>query len=388
MPMFFISYKRTDLDFASKVKDFIEKKSNYLGWIDKSEINPGDDWKQAIDTAINESIGLIVIISPESIMSPYVTYEWSYAMGMGKRVIPLVLKQPNDDQEPIHAKIQALHMLFFDNHDESQHEWADLESELENVTERFDIPPAVQYMREQMYQNLSSESLRFMLIDTLKKFQHLAADELLVEFIDAGLPQLSVDAGFALAEKSDYSNNRALKGLMVFFQHKTSHRIEDVLSYIMNYNSEEAANLIIERHNIIVEGDNTSFRMGNWIGYMRYLAQMTVENAQNEVYEYYKQTIPYDRVISSAEKNILGTFLEHNQDDAINILEKIIIHILELDSNNRYRLGKVETILRQIMGFDQVKAFALIKTIFSEEKFSLQIQEHNQLQHLYDRAQK
>ena len=79
----------------------IENKG-FMFWTDKN-IKPGADWKKTIDDAIDRSFALIVMISDESMKSPYVTYEWSYADGKGLTIIPIQLERR---VEEIHPKLK------------------------------------------------------------------------------------------------------------------------------------------------------------------------------------------------------------------------------------------------------------------------------------------
>ena len=47
-------------------------------------LRPGSDWRQEIDRAIRDSFVLIVVVSPDSKASEYVTYEWAFALGLGQ----------------------------------------------------------------------------------------------------------------------------------------------------------------------------------------------------------------------------------------------------------------------------------------------------------------
>jgi hypothetical protein len=213
--MFFISYKYDDLAFVRQVQTFIQSIAgeDYLVWIDRDGLSPGDNWKNAVDAAIKQSIGVVVIITPEAITSPYVTYEWSYAMGLGKRVIPLLLREPGDGDEPIHAKLKELYMLMFNSPDESKHEWDALRNELKSVTIRHSVPPAIQSMKKRLYENIYDFEQRRQILKALQQFQHPAAADVLAEFIDAGLPELSLEAGIALASKTALDNEKARTGL-------------------------------------------------------------------------------------------------------------------------------------------------------------------------------
>jgi|GEM_PF-3606236 len=244
MSLFFISYKRQDVNFALQVKDFVERIPNreYLCWIDREGISAGDEWKRAIDSAINQSLGIIVIVTPEALKSPYVTYEWSFAMGMGKRIIPLILTQPT--AEEMHPKLNDLHVLFFTSEDKSEHEWDALEKELSEITERHEIPPSIQVMRQKVYDNIFDEKVWGQMVKTLSSFEHPAANEVLAEFMDAGLPSLSVEACIAFARKTEYTDLRAIPYLQKAIDNNLTR--EACADIVVKYPPENSIEVMVE----------------------------------------------------------------------------------------------------------------------------------------------
>ena len=108
MALFFVSYKHepTSETFVKELRGRLQDEPGFTVWTD-TDIEPGSIWKQAIDNAINDSIAVLMIITPASLKSQYVTYEWSYALGKGKRVIPLLLEPP-DPNNPIHPKLDDI----------------------------------------------------------------------------------------------------------------------------------------------------------------------------------------------------------------------------------------------------------------------------------------
>ncbi len=89
---FFISHSKKNGDFAELLKLKLESEG-HKGWIDIDKLSPGVDWRSGIDDAIKNSTGIIAIMSPDGRKSEYVTYEWAFAWGTGKRIIPIMLHQ-------------------------------------------------------------------------------------------------------------------------------------------------------------------------------------------------------------------------------------------------------------------------------------------------------
>jgi WD40 repeat protein len=59
-------------------------------WLDESEIHPAERWEPALRRAIEGSDAFIFVISPDSAASPECRKELGHALGLNKRVIPVV----------------------------------------------------------------------------------------------------------------------------------------------------------------------------------------------------------------------------------------------------------------------------------------------------------
>lgn len=105
----FISHDHEDADFAELLKLKLEKEG-LIGWIDTERLKIGQDWREEIDTGITNSLAVIAIMTPEARKSEYVTYEWAYAWGKGKKIFPIMLKQTQ-----LHPRLESLQYLDFTN---------------------------------------------------------------------------------------------------------------------------------------------------------------------------------------------------------------------------------------------------------------------------------
>jgi TIR domain-containing protein len=103
----FISHDHDDADFAELLKLKLEK-SGLASWIDTERLKIGQDWREEIDQGIENSLAVIAIMTPDARKSEYVTYEWSFAWGKGKKVFPILLKQTQ-----LHPRLESLQYLDF-----------------------------------------------------------------------------------------------------------------------------------------------------------------------------------------------------------------------------------------------------------------------------------
>ncbi len=140
MPQAFMSYASEDAIFA----DLARLKLRDAGvdvWIDQTGLNAGEEWRNGIDEGIASSDVLIVVITPESCKSPYVTYEWAFAMGSGIKVIPVLLR----DAE-VHPRLAVLQYLDF--RDQRKGPWDTLCKEIAKTASRIAAAENSAYVKD------------------------------------------------------------------------------------------------------------------------------------------------------------------------------------------------------------------------------------------------
>lgn len=107
METVFLSYSSKDDRFA----ELVQAKLSDAGinvWRDQDQLRPGDNWRDGIDKGIINSFAILVALSPNSVESSYVTYEWSYALGKGKTIIPMKLSECK-----FHLKLEPIQYIDF-----------------------------------------------------------------------------------------------------------------------------------------------------------------------------------------------------------------------------------------------------------------------------------
>lgn len=85
----FVSYNRTDgIDDMLRLRNGL--KDNFNIWIDNEKRKPGNDWRNAIIDAINNTDVMILLLSHDSFTATsYVKQELEYAQNIGTRIIPV-----------------------------------------------------------------------------------------------------------------------------------------------------------------------------------------------------------------------------------------------------------------------------------------------------------
>lgn len=107
MNTIFLSYSSRDYFFAEMLSVKLDE-AGFGVWRDQGAIRAGDDWRQSIEDGITGSLAVVVALSASSAESAYVTYEWAYAMGMGKPVIPVKLSDCK-----VHPKLEPTQLIDF-----------------------------------------------------------------------------------------------------------------------------------------------------------------------------------------------------------------------------------------------------------------------------------
>src|SRR5258708_34696160 len=103
----FLSYSRKDHFFAELLEAKLREKDIKV-WRDQGQLRPGTDWRGGIERGIAESLAVLVALGSSSADSAYVTYEWAYAFGSGKVVIPLKLSECS-----VHPKLETIQSFDF-----------------------------------------------------------------------------------------------------------------------------------------------------------------------------------------------------------------------------------------------------------------------------------
>lgn len=108
-PQVFISYSSSNGDFAELMKMKLEQ-SGVTVWRDTHDISPGEEWRNEIDYGLLNSDTIVIVLDKNSSKSSYVTYEWAFALGNGKNVIPVLIEECI-----IHPRISVFQYFDFKN---------------------------------------------------------------------------------------------------------------------------------------------------------------------------------------------------------------------------------------------------------------------------------
>ena len=89
---YFLSYSRSDERFALRFAKDLRSRGVAM-WVDQLDIRPSEHWDRAIEKAVRDCRGIVVIVSPRSVASDNVADEISYAIENGKSVLPVMIEK-------------------------------------------------------------------------------------------------------------------------------------------------------------------------------------------------------------------------------------------------------------------------------------------------------
>lgn len=91
----FISYSSIDSAWATRLKEALEARELRV-WMDADQIRAGDVFVGSLETGIEQSNTLVLVVSPESLSSNWVREEYARAMALvnnrALRLIPIILR--------------------------------------------------------------------------------------------------------------------------------------------------------------------------------------------------------------------------------------------------------------------------------------------------------
>lgn len=110
----FISYSSHDSRIAARIGKGIEA-VGATKRLDKHFLKGGDDVRETILKEIRESTEVIVLLSPKSQMSHWVSYEIGAAQSRNKRVTPILHNLRAEDMGPLLQGFKAIYLNDFDD---------------------------------------------------------------------------------------------------------------------------------------------------------------------------------------------------------------------------------------------------------------------------------
>lgn len=178
MAQLFISYAHKDKAHLDKLVSWLTD-NNFTGneiWYDHN-IEGGNNWRDEITTAIDESYAMLAIITEQSMERHYCTYEWAYAMGQGMTVYPLLFE---------HIDIQKIHAPL------ASRQYIDCTSEMpttliDTLRRSKSTPPQIASINQQIYNAIYLTHRCYFVLgwigDNLRSLELEESQDILIDFI-------------------------------------------------------------------------------------------------------------------------------------------------------------------------------------------------------------
>lgn len=118
-PTVFISYSHGDSEWVRQFANTL-KEQNIAVWLDEWQVTAGESIVEALESGLRASDVIVAVLSSRNITSPNVLFELGFAVGMGKRLIPIV---PRDVEiATIPFDLRSRKFLLQGRPDETAHE--------------------------------------------------------------------------------------------------------------------------------------------------------------------------------------------------------------------------------------------------------------------------
>ena len=123
----FVSYSRKDLAFAQMMVEALAQRG-FDAFLDKTDIAPGEPWKERLAGLIATADTVVFAVSPDSVASAICGWELEESARLGKRIIPVVTRRISDADAP--AALGRLNWVFLTEGDDKDAALATLDTAL------------------------------------------------------------------------------------------------------------------------------------------------------------------------------------------------------------------------------------------------------------------
>jgi hypothetical protein len=210
MSHIFISHaKRDGARYAKLLKKGLETgyKHGFVTWVDESDITSGDDWRATIDSAIETCYLMIVVVTQAALQSPYVSYEWAKAEGLGKTIIPILFANipPDLQQHPLFDRQFFARSQPFNY--KSRAAWDKLADSILSLTNKHMVPDEIVEIERVLKQH--DETLWIAGLEALRSMSGTPVLEALRRTLESPYAKLAGLAALHLAQLSDYTDTAA-----------------------------------------------------------------------------------------------------------------------------------------------------------------------------------
>ncbi|MBW4520223.1 MAG: TIR domain-containing protein [Scytolyngbya sp. HA4215-MV1] len=110
MTQVFLSYADANRPLMEQIRSLLMREGITV-WTSQTDIQTGEAFEGAIERGIEQTDTIIYLLSPQSLQSSYCQHEVDYALGLHKRLIPLLVQPIDLEQVP--SSIKSLQFINF-----------------------------------------------------------------------------------------------------------------------------------------------------------------------------------------------------------------------------------------------------------------------------------
>jgi HEAT repeat protein len=206
-----VSYVSQDVDFARAVAEVFSDAE--FRSVDAHNANGAGESHAEVDHRIREALAIVAILSPNSIRSPHVNYDWAFALGSGIPVLPVLLEMAETE---LHPRLRTIQYVRFTT--ESGRPWHLLVQALRKLQDAqrpvtIHVPRTAPPVIQQAAHALDSmnEKEREKALETLGQMDHPSVVEVLAEAVRHPVRQVRFGAAIHLGT---YRDTRAIPALL------------------------------------------------------------------------------------------------------------------------------------------------------------------------------
>lgn len=101
----FISYSMQDAEWARSFAQALKQRGVPV-WFDEFDVKPGESMRDGLESGLRNSDILVALLDAESPSNPNLYFELGAAIGMGKKLVPIVPKGVDPSALPLDVRLR------------------------------------------------------------------------------------------------------------------------------------------------------------------------------------------------------------------------------------------------------------------------------------------
>lgn len=101
----FISHTARDTEWARSFAKALKERGISV-WFDEFDVQPGEPWRDALESGLRNSDVLVALLDAEAPARPNLFFELGAAIGMGKTVVPIVPRDIDLSALPLDLRLR------------------------------------------------------------------------------------------------------------------------------------------------------------------------------------------------------------------------------------------------------------------------------------------